>query len=452
MTVTSKAASPNGSYERECLGKKRDSTRVCRARAFQNKRPRVETVPRDDRSSKNQPKRVDTDRPRSLWEARARFPPRLALLRRVRVRVEELDARRVARAVRRELEGRRDGLARGLVRDVEAELGVVAWLPRVAGRDGEGAGLAADGDDSGRRELGDRRADDAPAPALVRLPEAEVPLPARGRLLGPREAGEGGPGQVLAVEVHARVEGRVVELLDELVLPGARLVGERPRRRGVADQVLARGGEVGRVERAEAEHERAGVGRHGEGAGAAGHEEAVPLIVRRRGPPVAGRGRGAAQHGVEAVRRRPAARVPRRHDLGRHERADARGRGRRRVVRARDERAGRARDVVVGHVARHDEHVEQRRAGRPGPQAGRAARREGRVEAAVDQGEAAEQRRAPRGEHGVVEGLHGRDLLRRVVVGDDVRGAGERRRQRECDASERHHRCASGPETGSPVQ
>jgi len=32
---------------------------VLRARAFREKHPRFETVPRDDRSSKNQPKRVE---------------------------------------------------------------------------------------------------------------------------------------------------------------------------------------------------------------------------------------------------------------------------------------------------------------------------------------------------------------------------------------------------------
>ena len=38
----------------------------CRARAFQKKHPRVESAPRDDRLSKNEPKRVENDRDRSL--------------------------------------------------------------------------------------------------------------------------------------------------------------------------------------------------------------------------------------------------------------------------------------------------------------------------------------------------------------------------------------------------
>ena len=42
------------------------STLVFRARAFRKKHPRFETVPRDDRSSKNQPKRVENGRDRSL--------------------------------------------------------------------------------------------------------------------------------------------------------------------------------------------------------------------------------------------------------------------------------------------------------------------------------------------------------------------------------------------------
>jgi hypothetical protein len=42
------------------------STCVFRARAFRKKHPRFETVPRDDRSSKNQPKRVENGRDMSL--------------------------------------------------------------------------------------------------------------------------------------------------------------------------------------------------------------------------------------------------------------------------------------------------------------------------------------------------------------------------------------------------
>ena len=42
------------------------STWPFRARAFQKKTFTVETVPRDDHSSKNQPKRVENDRDRSL--------------------------------------------------------------------------------------------------------------------------------------------------------------------------------------------------------------------------------------------------------------------------------------------------------------------------------------------------------------------------------------------------
>ena len=42
------------------------STWVFRARAFQKQHSRFETVPRDDHSSKNQPKRVENDRDMSL--------------------------------------------------------------------------------------------------------------------------------------------------------------------------------------------------------------------------------------------------------------------------------------------------------------------------------------------------------------------------------------------------
>ena len=42
------------------------STWAFRARAFQDQHACFETVPRDDQSSKNQPKRVETDRDRSL--------------------------------------------------------------------------------------------------------------------------------------------------------------------------------------------------------------------------------------------------------------------------------------------------------------------------------------------------------------------------------------------------
>ena len=48
---------------------KGDSTslqRECSARAFRKQHPRVESAPRDDRSSKNQPKRAENDRDRSL--------------------------------------------------------------------------------------------------------------------------------------------------------------------------------------------------------------------------------------------------------------------------------------------------------------------------------------------------------------------------------------------------
>ena len=40
--------------------------RDCSARAFQKQHPRFESAPRDDRSSKNQPKRAENDRDRSL--------------------------------------------------------------------------------------------------------------------------------------------------------------------------------------------------------------------------------------------------------------------------------------------------------------------------------------------------------------------------------------------------
>jgi hypothetical protein len=53
------------------LGRKRVIQRrfnvsVPRACAFQKKHPRFESAPRDDRSSKNQPKRVENDRDKSL--------------------------------------------------------------------------------------------------------------------------------------------------------------------------------------------------------------------------------------------------------------------------------------------------------------------------------------------------------------------------------------------------
>ena len=42
------------------------STRIFRARSFPRKDPRVESAPRDDRPSKNEPKRMENDRARSL--------------------------------------------------------------------------------------------------------------------------------------------------------------------------------------------------------------------------------------------------------------------------------------------------------------------------------------------------------------------------------------------------
>ena len=49
-----------------------------RARAFRKKHPRVESAPRDDRSSKNQPKRAENDRGAfEVGEFRTLFLPRL---------------------------------------------------------------------------------------------------------------------------------------------------------------------------------------------------------------------------------------------------------------------------------------------------------------------------------------------------------------------------------------
>jgi hypothetical protein len=50
----------------ESAMRRRFNVSVPRARAFREKHPRVDTVPSDDRSSKNQPKRVENGRDRSL--------------------------------------------------------------------------------------------------------------------------------------------------------------------------------------------------------------------------------------------------------------------------------------------------------------------------------------------------------------------------------------------------
>ena len=68
-------------YDREIRGRTRViqvRMSVPRARVPEKKHPRVESAPRDDRSSKNEPKRAETDRDTSLqsWKVRTLVLPR----------------------------------------------------------------------------------------------------------------------------------------------------------------------------------------------------------------------------------------------------------------------------------------------------------------------------------------------------------------------------------------